>query len=313
MDKIGLYNNKLDYYKKIKNKNKINKYEYKIDVIKIHSLLNNHNLDGGGFVEKKPYFNKMANSIEFIDPKSITNNYKYKTIPIDVLQKITKINYIKMTKFLEETNYNSSKHIIHLSTTQINEIRDTYKEKKSWLAQYTGSNLYHNPIGLWVSCGSSWQRLAKFEELTPSQWTLATYIYEIKINDSVKQIKTVHELKEFIFKYKKSDDKIKVYDVMDWKKIKKEYDGLLICPYLGNKIWGNHANKFGIYGDNKSISLYFEKLLSIKKWKRNFLVLAEWLRHWESATGVIWRSSGIKDISLVKKLNTFDNFDKYDK
>ena len=43
-------------------------------------------------------------------------------------------------------------------------------------------------------------------------------------------------------------------NVMNWKMVKKDYDGLIICHYLGNKIWGSKATKFAISGDVNKIN-----------------------------------------------------------
>lgn len=94
------------------------------------------------------------------------------------------------------------------------------------------------------------------------------------------------------------------------EKNKKKYDGLIICPYLGNKIWGKGANQIGIYGNKDKINEYYKKILGDKKIKTNIYFLAEWYRHWEEGSGVIWRKTGIDNINLLTKLNTFDNFIK---
>jgi len=52
---------------------------------------------------------------------------------------------------------------------------------------------------------------------------------------------------------------------------------------------------------------YIQDLMG-KKWKDDIRITAEWYRHWDEGTGVVWRpSTGIKTIKLIKKLNTFDH------
>lgn len=84
-----------------------------------------------------------------------------------------------------------------------------------------------------ISYGLSWQ---KHVGNYPSQWSLATYIYEIEPSDTVLYILNIKELQNFIDIYMKKNPKIS--DIINWKKVKKEYDGLIIRPYLGDKIWG---------------------------------------------------------------------------
>jgi hypothetical protein len=117
----------------------------------------------------------------------------------------------------------------------------------SWL----GDGIYKNPQGIWFSCGLAWQ---EFIGGLPSKWTLSTYIYEIIPSQTILYISSIKELKEFIYRYKK--DKIKIHDIIDWKKVKSEYDGLIICPYLGNKIWGKNAVNFSVWGATSNIKPY---------------------------------------------------------
>lgn len=179
-------------------------------------------------------------------------------------------------------------------------IADDYMNKGSWL----GSNLYQNPYGLWFGCGADWQNF--IETVGPSPWAFSTHLYEIELSDTVKRISSVDELKEFIDEYKNPDSELTITNVMNWDKIKEDYDGLVICPYLGNEIWGNLAHSMSLDGVPESIDQYVKKLAG-DSWKTNIFFLAEWYRHWETGSGVVWRASGIKDFKLVERMTTFDN------
>lgn len=164
------------------------------------------------------------------------------------------------------------------------------------------NNFYKNPQGIWFSCGVSWQ---KYIGNDPNPWSLATYVYELEPSDTVLKISSINELKKFINEYKKND--IKITDIINWNRVKKDYDGLIICPYLGDIIWGKKANKFGINGDDKQINEYINKVVG-NKWKDNIYFTAEWYRHWEEGTGIIWTpSTGLINIRLLKKLNTYES------
>jgi hypothetical protein len=94
-----------------------------------------------------------------------------------------------------------------------------------------------------------------------------------------------------------------------WKKVKKDYDGLVICPYLGHEIWGQYANDFTLYGDPVAVTDYITQIVG-DSWKTKLFFLAEWYRHWDAASGIIWRKSGISKLNLVKQLDTFENIEE---
>lgn len=220
------------------------------------------------------------------------------------------INYETLSKLSTENTDNIIKAIksngedkfYNVGINPIDYVRDDYMNKESWL----GSNLYHNPYGLWFGCGSEWQRFIN----KPSQWSLSTHLYEIELNPSVKRISSVKELSKFIDQYKNSNSQITFTNVLDWERIKEDYDGMVICPYLGYEIWGEKANEFKIVGNPESIDNYVEKLAG-DTWKSNIFFTAEWYRHWETGSGVVWRASGVKDFRLVEHMKTFDNLIKF--
>jgi hypothetical protein len=164
-----------------------------------------------------------------------------------------------------------------------------------------GNDMYMNPYGIWMSCGISWQNFIGNKINT---WSLSTYVYEIEVNKSVLKLTKLSEFTNFIEQYKKRTTKVSEF--INWKKIKKEHDGLIICPYLGNKIWGKNASDMTISGTSKW-DKYIQDLMG-NTWKKDIRITAEWYRHWDEGTGVVWRpSTGIKTIKLIKKLDTFDH------
>jgi hypothetical protein len=239
-------------------------------------------------------FNKLSNTIESI----LYDKYdKQIHMPINdrLLEKLSKKNHQRLKQFIEKIP-NYKKKYFHVTTHIITNIVDTTKNENSWL----GNGIYKNPIGIWFSCGVSWQNYIGY---IPNKWALSTYIYEIIPSKNILHITSIAELIKFINKYKKK--KIKITDVIDWKSVKNNYDGLIICPYLGDKIWGKKANELGIYGNKNKINEYYKKIIGNKK--ENIYFLAEWYRHWEAGTGVIWNKNAILDIQLLTKLNTFDS------
>lgn len=251
-----------------------------------------YNQNGGSY-SNIYVFNRLNNIIDQIAFKDYDE-----TIHIAIDDKQLEEYAVKNTNAIKNIIEKQKKYkskFFHVSINEFKTINDTHNNDKSWLY----GNIYKNPIGVWISCGLSWQ---KFIGNSPSQWSLSTYVYEIIPSDNILKINNVNELEKFIKKYKKT----KIHDIIDWKRVKKDYDGLVICPYLGDEIWGKNAIDFGIYGNAKNIEEYIQKSVG-NKWKNDIYYTAEWYRHWETGTGVIWRKSGIKNIKLLQKLNTYDN------
>ena len=249
-------------------------------------------------------YNKDLKIIEKISIDQFKIDSKYILISNQELYDLTIKNIDNIKKIIKK---NKNKKYIHLSTYEIRNISETFNIYGSWLNKNNTPQIYYNPIGLWISCGSSWiDYISQNNDI--NQWTLATYIYNIEINNTVLNINDLKKFKNFIKKYKNDETILTITNIINWKKLKNDYDGLIICPYFGNSIFGKEANKFQIFTESEnSINSYFEKLLG-KKWKKNFMVLSEWYRHWETATGVIWKSSGIKNINLINKTDTFSNY-----
>jgi hypothetical protein len=275
-----------DYYKKY--------LKYKTKYL---NLKNGYQLGGAYNYSNIYVFNKLNQIIEEI---SYDKYDKKIHIIMDDKQliKLSKMNDKKIKNTIQSQPKYKSK-FFHVSTKEFPyPIQDKNKDKSSWL----GKGIYKNPRGIWFSCGVSWQ---KYIGNKPNQWSLATYVYELEPSDTVLKISSIDELKKFINEFKK--DNIKIIDIINWNRVKKEYDGLIICPYLGDIIWGKNANNFSIYGNNKQINEYINKVVG-NKWKNNIYFTAEWYRHWEEGTGIIWKpSTGLINIRLLKKLNTYES------
>ncbi len=241
-------------------------------------------------------FNINKKKMEVISKEHYNLNSDLYYLPNDkALIELAETNTKNIIKAINE---NGLDKYYNIGQEPIEYIRDDYMKKGSWL----GSNLYHNPYGLWFGCGSDWQHYIS----GPSQWAYSTHLYEIEISDSVKKISSIEELKKFIEENKNDNETLKVTNVLNWEKIKEKYDGVVVCPYLGSEIWGNKANEFALEGSPESIQEYVEKIAG-NSWKTNIMFLAEWYRHWETGSGVVWRASGIKNFILIERINTFDN------
>jgi hypothetical protein len=231
---------------------------------------------------------------------------RYTVLDLETVQKFVNSNYKHIVKTIGTgTSKKGDIQYIHVCIDKLDMtyLKDIANYDNSWL----GDGVYYNPQGLWFSCGASWIELWKptkgNKDVEINTWTLSTYIYEIKINDSthgVLQINNLDEFKEFIYKYRIKDKNVNIRNVMDWKRIKNDCMGIVICPYLGDLLFGKNANAVGLTGTPDDITNFYKKLLG-PTYYDHILFLSEWYRHWEAGTGVIWNLAGIKDIVLLNK------------
>ena len=167
--------------------------------------------------------------------------------------------------------------------------------------QHAKKSLYHKPQGLWISCGTSWLDYVNKTINVPHKYNLFSYTYKIELFDNVKIISEKEELNKFIKKYKKKPDDIRLYDIIDWERVKNDFAGLVITPHLGNKIWRESSDVMRINGAESAHDFFCD--LMGNKWKNNALLLSEWYRSWECASGVIWNLNGVASFTLVKRTN----------
>lgn len=255
------------------------------------------------------YFNRIKNKLTLNKLITKLNYYitKKKKEEYNKILKERKKIFLKykkkrkdLIKFLDK---NYKRKYIHLSNKELtlNKFKNLSKNNSSWLGLPKKIFKYYNPRGLWISCGSDWIKFIDKEiaylQNPIDTWSKCKFIYEIIINEKeVLKINKVKDLINFHKKYGKYYKKTKSYDI-NWKLVKKEYYGLIICPYLGDKIWKNTNLYF--YLNNKSYKYIKNSIANnIKKYPKFYL---EWYRHWESGSGVIWNKKGINEIKLIKK------------
>ncbi len=265
---------------------------------------------------RKPYIYVYDKELRYIYTVVESDFQKNKNrlipLPDKELTRLSRLNLKKMIKLFHENKRHYKNKYIHITTYQLPHISELIDATKNYNSNISPPSIYYNPIGLWVGCGSDWINFVKKEvnDVNKSMyaWSLATFIYEICVNDTVLKINNVKEFKDFITKYsnKKTKD---INNIINWKKVKKDYNGLIICPYLGTDIFGHkNATDMWMNGNVDVINAYYEKLLENKQ-DKNIMFLAEWYRHWHTGSGVIWNKNGVDEIKLLKHMNTFDNYD----
>ena len=246
-------------------------------------------------------FDRFYNSIQWIDDNELKHNkLRYKIINSKKLNDLESKNYTKIKHIIKENGENK---LYHLSTKPLSQLLDTSLKGTTYIGK---TNLYYHPVGLYMSCGMKYftEGLLHY-----------SYVYEIQLNPSVLKINTIKEFINFIMKYKHNDKTIKIYDILNWKKIKKQYDGICICNNFRAKIFGNTKDMLSEYGNDnidneKNLMTIYNKVNNIpvekqNDWKNDIYFLSEWYRNWGSES-VVWRPSGIKLIRLIEKTNTFD-------
>jgi len=224
---------------------------------------------------------------------------RYLTFPNEKLFKIAKKNIQDVNKFINKHKLNNS--FLHFSINKIDKLEQiipTAKNNKK-------KSLYYNPDGLWLSHGSSWLDFVDSNIKIPNNSNLFAYIYKIEVFDTVKLITNKDDLHKFIKLYKKKPADIKLYDVIDWDRVRKDFNGLIITPWLGDKIWHLGPERMEIIGGEVAHDFFVDLMGS--RWKNNMILLSEWYRHWECASGVIWNINGIASCDLIKETD----FSKY--
>ena len=248
------------------------------------------------------YYNDTYNDILHNNNKQNNEHFyiKLKNLKILAMQNYKNIiNYFKIN-----SSINTNKRLYHHSINLIKKLDNIFMIN----GKYGTNEMYYNPRGLWLSCGNSWIKYCNNNiNIIYNKWLFSTYLYEIITTKTVLYINNIKEFANFINKYKKINI-ILANDIIDWINIKNNYDGLIICPYLGDEIWGKNANKKFYNNSVYEITKYLNNIIG-NDWKDYIKYLAEWYRHWDAASGVIWNTNGIKDMKLIQKFNTFDNLD----
>lgn len=229
----------------------------------------------------------------FIFTSRKKNETKYIRLPDAEMYELAQRNINSIKRYIIKHNHTTS--FFYHSTKELQRLKipSTYHQGNK--------SLYHKPQGLWISCGTSWLDYVSKTINVPHKHNLFSYTYKLEFFDNVKIISEKEELHKFIKKYKRKPDDIRLYDVIDWEKVKGDFSGLVITPHLGNKIWRESKDSMKIIGA-ESAHDFFSDLLG-PKWKNNLLLLSEWYRSWECASGVIWSLDGVASFTLVKRTN----------
>lgn len=232
----------------------------------------------------------FLNSFVWVDDEQLaTNNYRYKPVTNKRFKQISQKNYIRINEMIKHNNSNG---YYHLSTKPLSTLIDTSDQGTTYMGD---TNLYYHPVGLYFSCGMKY-----FEKEKNTHYS---YVYELQFTKSVLKIKTMKDFVSFINKYKYPATKIKIHNVLDWKRVKRDYDGIIICANLHEQIFGDTPSLLDTYHNEHVIEENILKTYG-KDWANELILVSEWFRNWRQE-GVVWRPSGIKQIRLIDKINIF--------
>lgn len=141
---------------------------------------------------------------------------------------------------------------------------------------YQLEHYQRKPIGLWISDEDDYGWKEWCEYNSPDY--LGEHAYEIILvyDANILYLKTVQDIEAFTYMYRLDDDLygMNTYDhvlAIDWDKLAKEYDGIIITPY--HSMW-------------------------------TFGTSAVWYMGWDVASGCIWNSKAILASKLLSRKDT---------
>lgn len=267
--------NKLFYNISIITKNHIDLYSYikknKLKNIEL-PLENNKNYD------------LILNNID------IDNYYYYFHIKVKLLDEFVKENIKNKNIYLRLSN-------------KKNEEFKTYDIKKKKKIGDVSLD-YFNPYGNWFSCGTDWIDFINNDDNLFHKIHDNIHIIKINNNKRIKKISNKDQLRRFTNKYlNKKPDSFK--NIIKWKEVEKDYDGLIICPFLKesfNKDIENYYNDCEKYKEddcrNKVLNFIFllNEIIGYDITKDKYNLKYEWHRYWDVASGVVWNNEN-KNVS----------------
>ena len=304
-----------------------------IEIKKLINLSNNY--INGGYKEKKYTTWHIIELNDFNIIETVKNKILLPNL-IDMFinnNEKENINYILLTnkdyldfKFFLEDKYIKSKEIIqkfskkknkdidklyfHISNQPISNLyrqignNSNFNKKKLHFDNFIMdlSKYYYNPFGLWISCGTSW---IEYSESFNKQ--AHDFIYNVRLNNNyknkVKKITTKSSFSKFAKKYNNKNAK-NLANTIEWKKVKNDFDGLIICPYnLEN--FNKYITNLEDNNINKLFSHYLlESIFKQEILKEKYNLRNEWQRYWDVQSGVIWNPDDIIDeIELIAYWN----------
>ena len=313
------------------NRNIIELYKYKIenndDIIKANKLntkktkvSNNQMIKSIKQTIKKTKFNDKIINLDRHNVYSF--NYRQKSKEYIGLSNLNEFNIFKSNyiKSFKNIYFKLQKYTINYKKTY-NELpyihlANSYIDLSKFEPRYGNiieeSSACYNPKGLWFSCGISWltdfvKSNSKFNNMVkllsshdnknkgwidlPHQVWVPRLIYRLDISKlKIINISNCNEMQLFEKKYyNKNMNTVEEY--LNWKKIYKDYDGMIICPYLKDNCFNNNI---GLTDLDDLLKLI---LKGNKIEKHDFTGF--WTTCFEAPSGVIWKNYNNLSLHLI--------------
>lgn len=213
---------------------------------------------------------------------------------IDKYIEIRKTKFKKVKKYFKqnpESKIHFSNNIDIILNTKNKDIKGTYFDNRDWDIAFVSTN----PNGLWYACDISFYEYIEKQNRTKDKnrsdinletWIL-TNMYKLNLDKlNICKISTCKELKEFSMKYKNKKYNWDARFGLDYKRVKKDYDGLELCPFITLNCSGvdKYLKKSLINYPFYIIKVLFNEDLTLEE-KSTI-----WSLGWDGSTGVIWKN-----------------------
>ena len=240
-------------------------------------------------------YRNRNNNIIFIGDIILEKDKKFKDFNYKNLGACTKNKYHQfIQKYIEirREYFNKLKKMfkihpdykIHISIDDVN-----IKKFKAVKGTYFSSKYAINPNGLWYACNIDFYQLiesgAKKSDKTRDYINLKwnpINIYNLYLDKlNIYKITNCKQLKEFSMKYK--NNSLRRYEFLDLNKLKKDFDGLELCPYnsLECAKMDKYMKRINL---NKVINLLLDK--NFTEEEKSVI----WSLSWEASSGVVWKN-----------------------
>jgi hypothetical protein len=84
------------------------------------------------------------------------------------------------------------------------------------------------PLGIWLSVGRAWQRWCEDENFSPER---LTHVHRVTIaTDHLLRLQSTKDIDVFTQRYAATSP-LSEYRAIDWGRVARDYDGILIAPY----------------------------------------------------------------------------------
>jgi hypothetical protein len=166
-------------------------------------------------------------------------------------------------------------YLNEFSDEEFNTIASEYSNKRiilshqdeiKFVSKKDDQRVTYKPKGLWYGFGISWLDWVRSE--MPDWEKDYKNIFLLDVNDSsILKMSTKEELLDFTKKYSQNSGNYFERNMIDWKLVANDYDGIEINPYIHSARMDEQTN---------------------------------WYYPWDVASGCIWSTGGIRSIKKIE-------------